>query len=284
MSGPLQGGRHDWLGYLQPTGLVVAPAVLERLGLWPEPQGARDNAAVAEALARLDGGDAWPLFRDVLGWPADRVAGAPGGPVLPESLTVSLREGETLLEPTWAVQAAHSSDAFQLLVRIEEAAIPLDRRGALDGWEATAHQRFERLLRETGVGAGVLLGMRETGRKEDPLLPELRLVVAPKGEQSGWIAWPLPSLAHVSGRGMLAGLKLLLDDHALFTGAPSHRLTTVLAESRAAQAEVSTRLSGQVLAALHELLRGLRCRRARAGPRSRRRATRTISTRGCSPC
>jgi hypothetical protein len=247
--------RHEWLGYLQPTGLVVAPAALARLGLWPEPQGAGDSAAVAAALDRLAAGDAFALFRDILGWPADRVAGVAGGPV-PERLTISLRDGETLLEPTWAVLAPAGADV-QLLVRIEAGDTALDRRGALDGWEATPQQRFERLLRETGVAAGVLVGARETGRRDSPLEPVLRLVVAPKGEASGWISWPLAPLADVSGRGMLAGLKLLLDSHALFTGAPTHRLPALLAASRAAQAEVSTRLAGQVLASLHELLRGL---------------------------
>ena len=139
----------------------------------------------------------------------------------------------------------------------------LDRRGALEGWEATAQQRFERLLRETGVLAGVIIGARETGRsaregdEHDAIEPVLRLVVAPRGEASGHITWPLTPLATTAGRGMLAGLKLLLDAHALFTGPPSHRLPSILAESRAAQADVSSRLSGQVLASLHELLRGL---------------------------
>jgi hypothetical protein len=248
-------GLHDWIGYLQPAGLVVAPAVLTRLGLSPEPQGPGDTAAAADALARLTAGEGFALFRDLLGWPAARVAGAPGGPPLPDTLVRSLRDGETLLAPTFAVQDA--TGAVQLLVRIEEPDLNLDRRGTLDGWEATAHQRFERLLRETGVLAGVLIGAGETGRKEAPLEPVLRLVVAPRGEAAGWMAWPLPALAKVSGRGMLAGLKLLLDAHALFTGAPSHRLPTLLAESRAAQAMVSAKLAGQVLASLHELLRGL---------------------------
>ncbi|WP_244646962.1 Eco57I restriction-modification methylase domain-containing protein [Sphingomonas sp. CFBP 8760] len=255
MSGRIDGGQHDWIGYLQPVGLVVAPVVLTRLGLWPEPQAAADNEAVAAALTRLADGDRFALFRDVLGWPVAQVAGAPDGPALPTALTRSLRDGETLLTPTYAVRAP-TGDDFQLLVRIEDAGIVLDRRGTLGGWEATAHQRFERLLRETGVLAGVLIGEVETGRSDSPVEPVLRLVVAPRGEAAGWMSWPLPALTKVSGRGMLAGLKLLLDAHALFTGAPSHRLPVVLAESRAAQAAVSTRLAGQVLASLHELLRG----------------------------
>ena len=232
-------------------------AVLARLGLWPEPQGPRDNVAAAAALGVLAQGDAWPLFRDVLGWPGERVAGLPGGSPLPDRFTVSLRDGETLLVPSWAVHAP-TTDDIQLLVRIEQPGTVLDERGVLDGWEATPQQRFERLLRETGVLAGVLIGLRETGRKEgERLAPVLRLVVAPRGEASGQLSWPLAALADVAGRGMLAGLKLLLDRHALFTGAPSHRLPALLAESRAAQAAVSARLAGQVVTSLHELLRGL---------------------------
>ena len=45
---------------------------------------------------------------------------------------------------------------WQLLVASRPASIRM-QRGALGGWEATPHQRFERLLRETGVSAGVLM-------------------------------------------------------------------------------------------------------------------------------
>ena len=255
MSAPLPAGRHDWIGYLQPVGLVVAPAALARIGVWPAPQGAADGQTVADALAAL-ADDPWRFFRDVLRWPAPRVAGAPGGPPLPSALQVALPEQETVLAPHWAV--VDGAGAPQLLVRIEAGDLILDQRGTQAGWEATAHQRFERLLRETGVLAGVIVGARETGRREGAATePVLRLVVAPRGEVSGHMTWPLAALAEVGGRGMLAGLKLLLDDHALFTGPPSHRLPALLAESRAAQADVSTRLAGQVLASLHELLRGL---------------------------
>ncbi|MFD1035449.1 BREX-1 system adenine-specific DNA-methyltransferase PglX [Sphingomonas hankookensis] len=246
-------GPHDWIGYLQPVGLVVAPAALTRIGAWVTPQSAADGSAVAAALAQ---DDRWPFFRDVLGWIATRVAGAPGGPPLADTLRIAFPEQELLLEPHWAVLAADGTP--MLLVRIETPGLILDRRGTLDGWEATAQQRFERLLRETGVGAGVIVGARETGRREGAdSEPVLRLVVAPRGEVSGHMSWPLAALTETSGRTMLAGLKLLLDAHALFTGPPSHRLPALLAESRAAQADVSSRLAGQVLASLHELLRGL---------------------------
>lgn len=249
---------HDWLGHVQPTGLVVAPAKLDELGLAPLPQHQADNDAVA-ALLGEDGRslpDAWAFLSDILGWPESRVAGSPSGPSLPEELTVSLRDGETILSPTYAVQAADGA-GWQLLVRVEAPEVVLDRRGELGGWEATPHQRFERLLRETGIAAGVLIGARATGRRdEDATEPELRLVVAPKGETSGWISWPISSLTTVAGRDMLGGLKMLLSAYPLFNDEPARRLPQVLAASRATQADVSTRLAGQVLAALHELLRG----------------------------
>jgi hypothetical protein len=120
-------------------------------------------------------------------------------------------------------------------------------RGALDGWEATPHQRFERLLRDTGVFAGLMVTDKA-----------LRLIYAPRGETSGHLTFfPVRSLGTVAGRPMLGGLKLLLDRSSLFTAADTHRLPALLRKSREAQASVSTALAEQVLGALHELLRGL---------------------------
>lgn len=234
----------EWLGHVQPVGLVVAPAVLTRHGLVPEEQIRTDGHAVTEHLAGEDEGPAllepWSFFADVLGWDASQVAGAPGGPDLPDELSVHLPEADTTLAPSWAV--AEPDGGWQMLVRIEEP----DARGALAGWEATAHQRLERLLRERGVPAGALITDRE-----------LRLVHAPRGETSGWLAFPLRELATVGGRPMLGGLKLLLSSFRLFSDASDRRLPSLLRASREAQAEVSAKLATQVLGALHDLLRGL---------------------------
>lgn len=238
----------EWLGHVQPVGLVVAPAVLKRHALVPEEQTRADTEQAAALLTLSEDGpalaDPWSFFAGVLGWRAAQVAGAPGGPGLPDDLSAWVPEGETRLAPHWAV-AAPGGD-WQLLVRLEGIGVAPDARGALDGWEATPHQRLERLLRETGVPTGLLL----TGH-------ELRLVHASKGETSGWLAFPLRALGGVAGRPMLAGLKLLLSSFRLHNDAPERRLPALLKASRDAQAEVSTRLAAQVLGALHELLRGL---------------------------
>ncbi|MEP7006545.1 MAG: hypothetical protein ABI810_11210 [Sphingomonas bacterium] len=84
----------------------------------------------------------------------------------------------------------------------------------------------------------------------------LRLTYAPRGETSGHLTFPIRPLATVAGRPMLGGLKLLLGAVRLFIEGDDRRLPALLGKSRDAQAAVSTALAGQVLGALHELLRG----------------------------
>ncbi|AND86591.1 blr0865 [Bradyrhizobium diazoefficiens USDA 110] len=241
----------EWLDHVQPVGLVVAPAVVKDLILEPTPQSQIDSAEVELLVdpdpAKLALIDPWAFAEVILGWEARMVAGAPGGPALPDSLSLRLPEYDTTLSPDWAVVDPSGGELpWQLLVRLEGPGIDPDQRGALGGWEATPHQRFERLLRETGVSAGLMITDKD-----------IRLVYAPKGETSGWLAFPIRSLATVGGRAMLGGLKLMLDRGRLFTDAEDRRLPAVLKKSREAQAAVSTALAEQVLGALHELLRGL---------------------------
>ena len=252
--------EHEWLSHVQPTGLVVSTLVLDELGLVPPPQDTIDTAAFAETVLVADDEkassgsllpDAWALLRDILEWPEAMVAGLLGGEPIPSELCHSL-DSETLLRPTYALKGPRG-EGWQLLVGVEATGIDLDQRGALDGWEATPHERFERLLRETGIGSGVLIGTWSKGERQHA---ELRMITAPRGETSGWISWPLRDLASVAGRPMLGGLKLLLGCFRLFNAPESARLPALLKASRERQAEVSTRLAGQVLAALYELLRG----------------------------
>ena len=161
---------------------------------------------------------------------------------MPDGLSASIDEADTVLEPHWAVIDPEGRPT--LLVRIEESGVVPDQRGALAGWEATPHQRFERLLRENeaGVRAGILL-------TDD----QLRLVYAPKGETSGWLSFPLRALATVAGRPMLGGLKLALNAFRLHNDTPERRLPALLTQSRDAQAEVSAKLAEQVLGSLNQL-------------------------------
>jgi hypothetical protein len=238
----------EWIGNVQPVGLVLAANILARHGLNPAEQTRADSEAVRALLSANDEGpalpDPWAFFTQILGWGPKQVAGAPGGPPLPEELAVRVGECETDLAPHWAV--TDPDKGSQILVRLEGAGVDPERRGSLEGWEATPHQQLERLLRETGVPTGLLVTDRE-----------LRLVHAPRGETSGWLKFPLRSLCEVGGRPMLGGLKLILSSFRLHNDAADRRLASLLKASRDAQAEVSTRLAAQVLGALYELLRGL---------------------------
>jgi hypothetical protein len=253
----------EWLDHVPPVGLVVAPTLLKELGLLPLRQTPIDTGLVSEVIGSEPSKpalfDPWAFVEQVLGWEARHVAGAPGGPAIPDELAVALPEHSTTLRPTWAVaELGEANRPWQLLVRIEGPGVDPDARNALDGWEATPHQRFERLLRDTGVFAGLLISEREERSDgEARYYPEFRLIYAPRGETSGYQSFPIRPMAMVAGRPMLAGLKLLLDRFRLFSDSDDRRLPALLKRSRDAQALVSTALAEQVLGALHELLRGL---------------------------
>jgi hypothetical protein len=165
----------EWIGNVQPIGLVLAAPVLARHGLNPAEQTRADSEAVRALLSADDDGpglpDPWAFFAQILGWRPSQVAGAPGGPALSADLSVPVEESDTDLTPHWAVTDPENS--WQILVRIEESGVEPETRRALKGWEATPHQQLERLLRETGVPTGILLTDGE-----------LRVIYAPHGETS----------------------------------------------------------------------------------------------------
>lgn len=213
----------QWLNYLQPEGLVLSPNVLRHSGLTPIRQTPLDSEDAAAALglpsdysATDDKSfvptEAWRFFKKVLRWPASLVAGAPGGPELPD-LSFVVPEQGTVLKPDMALLwngEPTDKAPVQALVSLYPDLPPDDRKPFGENeWEASPHQRLERLLRETDVGVGILIA-RGT----------LRLIYAPRGETAGWISWPLAALGRVEGRPMLAGLKIALGREAFFVGEP----------------------------------------------------------------
>jgi hypothetical protein len=233
---------HDeWLGFVQPVGLVVAPpllvdrAVVIDRNIRPHQEGLAalltdDETAVTDIRA---------VFTDLLGWEEDDLADP-----APEHC-IRLQELDATLEPHW--QLRDRDGTTQLLIRVEPEQTDLDKPPTepAEGWTASPQVRFERLLRETRIPTGLLC------------TPEaVRLVYAPAGETSGHITFRIRDMAQVMGRPILAAFDLLLGDYRMFRAEPDERLTSLLAESRTAQNTVSTRLARQVLGALHELLRG----------------------------
>jgi|LakMenEpi03Aug12_release.lakeMendotaPanAssembly.Ray.scaffolds.fasta_scaffold01804_18 hypothetical protein len=264
---PTKAIHEQWLGLVQPVGLVVAPAVLTKLELVPNQSTKRLSAMQLQLeglLEKVDGLNGDPLkvvpsFQqlaiELLDWSDSDLVEAKALETVPE--VVLSEYGETL-RPTHGVpkEGVEGLQALVLdLTQWRDASGTLAPQWGQDldapwnptgnGWDATPQQRFERLLKESEHPIGLLFNGTQ-----------LRLVHAPRGESSGHITLPLEPMAEVAGRPMLGALELLLGVDRLFGGNPEQRVPALLAASRRNQNEVSTRLAEQVLEALWELLLG----------------------------
>jgi hypothetical protein len=250
----------EWIGFVRPTGLVVSAPALVRAGAILDRRDTEGQrllrACVAERVFDPKEGPIphLPEFRrfaeSVLGWnfsPKGYV-GTTESPV-PVELEVPLPDYGETLRPDFAVRELEPKDGtstWQLLVRVLDQGEDFDRvvrdRGQL---EASAQGRMERLLRQTGVPAGLLFNGRA-----------MRLVSAPRGESSGWLDFRVADMAQTAGRPISTALRLLLGQLRLLSLPRSQRLSALLEDSRKFQNEVSEKLAEQVLHALYELLRG----------------------------
>lgn len=242
--------HQEWIGFVQPVGLVVAPNVMVDAQVVPDRNISGRQRDFCELLEEEGSGkttrwrapDLRKIFLDYLEWEEGDLEDAGAH----EELEISLLELEVMLSPTWAVPADDSGDEWMMLIRVEEGSANFDKPpDDPNTWNATRHARFERLLRDTGIPIGLLCNEER-----------IRLVYAPGGESSGHITFDFSEMASPAGRPILAAFDMLLSADALFMGAEQARLPVLLAKSRDAQVEVSTQLSRQVLAALYELLRG----------------------------
>lgn len=265
--------HQEWLGYLQPNGLVVSPQVLV------DQQVIIDRSVLAElqrnfndALAVPPGGESEPRFGPFLqpqidgtpdgfairflGWHKDQIDwNTLERETIDGSLVVSIPELGATLSPTAALRSPPNSkpDAqkqeapkYQLLVEEVEPDAKLDDRyQASHLWETTRSAKFERLLTETGVPLGILSNGKQ-----------IRLFYAPRGETAGHLTFDATHMTGTAGRLIVGGLHELLKAFRL-TNAPSKALLTALCEtSRKYQSTVSAALAEQVLEALYELVRG----------------------------
>ena len=243
---PLVEQHREWLGYVQPVGLVFAPAVLADRQVTLETRPAEIDPWSDRLEELLDGageiGEPIRVLRELLDWPPEALLPAP-----PE-LDRALPELEVTLRADFAVPRGKGEEpGWLLLVKCEPEDARLDRpwQDAPDGWHASPAARFERLLREAGIAIGLLLTPRR-----------LRLVHAPRGESSGHLDFVFAHLRGVAGRPILAALRALLRHDAVRAGPPERRLASLLRESRERQATVSETLGRQVQEALAILLDG----------------------------
>ena len=254
--------HREWLGYVQPVGLVVsAPALLAAAATvnrniasthrefleWVEEVRLSSAVEPVRVVRDLPG-----LLHSVFQWQRADFVGAEGAAKLPETLEIPLTNYEETLRPTYAVPSVPADGGrevppYQMLIQVLPLGTPLDEllKGERIHWEASPQARFERLLRGTGIPIGLLANGTH-----------LRLVYAPSGESSGHATFSVSDMSEVPGRPIFAALHMLLESPRLFTLPERRRLPWILAESRRYQNTVSTKLAQQVLAALYELLRG----------------------------
>ena len=256
----------EWLGFIQPNGLVVSAPALVKAGAILNRQDAEGQSRLIGCLRELDPArgpePCLPDFRAfaaaVLGWDFSSrgYAGTEEAPI-PGELEVRLPDYGETLRPDFAVRERDPRSGeppWQLLVQVLDAGQDFDApatsgAGAGAGprrLDASPQGRAERLLRGAGVPAGLLFNG-----------VALRLVSAPRGESSGWMDFRVADMRSTAGRPLCSALRLLLSEQRLLALPRAQRLAALLEDSRKYQNEVSERLAEQVMHALYELLRGL---------------------------
>ncbi|HEY6341963.1 MAG TPA: N-6 DNA methylase [Bryobacteraceae bacterium] len=246
MDTPLRRAHREWIGNVQPEGLLVSLPALELAQASIDRNPIELHHAFLDLLPRDRQNDPIPQLPSfsqfaerVLKWPMEYY-----GPP-PESLHTYLETYREDLRPSAALL---DLDGNVLLV-VDEApgGADFDAPPKIEsrGWNASPYARLERLLRETGHPVGVLAS------------PEaIRLIYAPKGESSAHATFKVSEMATVQGRILLGALHMLLGSERLYGGRPHERLHGILRKSREFQNDVSTKLSQQVLEALYALLHG----------------------------
>ena len=254
----------EWLGFIQPNGLVVSAPALAKAGAILNQQDMEGQRQLLACIQERELDPARgpepciPDFREfaaaVLDWGFSPrgYAGTVEAPVAAE-LELPLPDYGETLRPDFAVRERDPRDGeppWQLLVHVLDAGqdfdAPVGGGAAGPRLEASPHGRAERLLRGTGVSAGLLFNG-----------VALRLISAPRGESSGWMDFRVADMSRPAGRPLCSALRLLLSEQRLLALPHAQRLAALLEDSRKYQNEVSERLSEQVMHALYELLRGL---------------------------
>jgi len=187
----------EWLGLLQPIGLVVSPPALVKSQAFIDSGRSIELQQRLQALVSIEGciKDFTTLAEQILGWLPEDLVGE-----IPTDLEVVLPDYGETLKPTYALRDP-DSERWIMLIQIVPTGLSLDEVATetTHGWKATYQAKFERLLRETQNPIGLLFNG-----------VELRLIYAPRGESSGYIIFPIQAMIEVSGRLIVGALDMLV--------------------------------------------------------------------------
>lgn len=195
---PQTASHLEWLGFVQPVGLVVSiPALLNAQ--------AYINKNIAPVQQRflaslVQNGDGEPIAKvadyrqflcNLLEWqPADLVEVTDSNC---DRLEVLLPEYQERLRPSFVVPQASPKEGqipWQMIIQaVDEDKFDESSSESKHGWFASPQAKFERLLRETEIPVGLLVNS-----------DRVRLVYAPRGESSGHITFLISDMMAVAGR------------------------------------------------------------------------------------
>ncbi len=270
--------HETWLGEAQPLfGLTFTVPVLCDGGAMLRLSSAQAEEFFEYAPATAKGEHRLTSLRELLtgflGWTESEL---PSADSLPDDLVLRIAEEGTELRPDFAVgygrnaparseeatvsgeqtPASRAGAAFQLLAWELPAGLSMDSaESETSEWHYPPTAKMERLLRETRVPIG-LLSNAET----------VRLLYCPTEGSTGWISFPVGFMATPPGRDMLSAFRELLHaDRVLGSAAETPTTLQLLADSRERQADVTTKLGGQLLDALQILLQGFEAAAHRDG-------------------
>ena len=233
--------HRDWIQHLQPVGLVVAPHTLVDLDFVLDRNIGEVRELLRELLVvesvslanegrnvvRLPKKHHERFFMGLLGWSHQDLAFLSGAQLAQQSqlsyvvpgyarplrasyalyqrpvVSVDLDDDFSVSGPGVSSEPSYGELTPRLLAHFVGYSFD-DQMGGKEEWDETHHNRFERLLRETGVPLGILLNEEC-----------LRVVYAPVGESSGYITFMFEHLGAPSGRHLLSALVMLLQPSIL---------------------------------------------------------------------
>lgn len=237
--------RHaDWIGMLQPEGLVVSVPVLDELELYVrQPQEVVLSWREATPEGRLPNVG---TLAEHLGWRERFLTEAP------EQMCLDLPDLHATVRPTHVLHDRRKRPVLLVQWREDD----LDRSPPGEVWSATPTERFERLLTHISHPVGL------------QVTPEvIRLVYAPRGQAPGRLTFRVSDLSVSDGRLLIDALHMLLGARSLIAPPKGRALADVLERSRTRQEEVTNQLAAQVQEALEALLAGIDTANARTDGR-----------------
>jgi len=164
------------------------------------------------------------------------------GSDIPETLTAPLpSQGETLRPTRVLYDGGEPVLALLEVPRGQSLDSPWRTTGA---WKASPTTKLERLLRSTGIEAGLLTNG-----------DSWRLVVASPSETASWLTWTVESW--VDSPSTLAAFVELLGEARFFAGPREGTILALIRASRARQADVADQLGTQARDALTLFVREL---------------------------